>query len=92
MPTVRARDNTRLSASDLWVKGGMIDEPSGWVVELGGRDDPFYLTIRGVWGTIATASWFATREDAERAAHAAGCPDASPVGVTRQHGIAHLHR
>jgi hypothetical protein len=70
----------------------MIDEPSGWVVELGGPDDPFYLTIRGVWGTIATAGWFATREEAEHAADAAGCPEALPVGVTRQHGIAHLHR
>jgi hypothetical protein len=70
----------------------VIDEPSGWVVELGAPDDPFYLTIRGVWGTIATAGWFATREEAERAADAAGCPDAQAVCVTRQHGIAHLHK
>ena len=62
---------------------------SGWVVELGDADNPYYLTARGVFGTIATASWFSTREEAERAADDAGCPDGSVISVTRMHGVLH---
>jgi hypothetical protein len=57
------------------------------VVELGGTDNPYYLTARGVWGTIATAVWFSTREDAERAAGDGHCLDGLVVSVTRIHGV-----
>jgi hypothetical protein len=62
---------------------------SGWVVALGEADNPYYLTARGVVGTIATAGWFATREEAERAADLAGWPDRLVVSVSRAHGVTH---
>jgi hypothetical protein len=60
---------------------------SGWVVQLGDADAPYYLTARGVLGTLATAGWFPTREEAEHAAADAGCSEGLLVSAIRLRGV-----
>jgi hypothetical protein len=84
----RLGDNRRgVETCDRKRRVAVNEMRSGWIVKLGDADDPYYLTARGVLGTIATAGWFSTREEAEHAAADAGCPEGLVVSAYRLRSV-----